>query len=383
MIQRHTSYLFLLFSLVISFYSIVHAHNPTGFIHIKDISQLFANEGFAAGTLVKTPEGYVPIEALSSGSLICAYDIKNDAQTTRRVLHINKVRISEGIQISCNGHIIITGMKQKFFVPTLSCWVTVQKMSESNELQKEFLSTNIQIKKISESIEVYQLLVDADHTFYVTDHDVLVHNAIPLLYMGTGLVTTSAFTAIATPIIAVAVPVAVGWIIWTVLAEQIQKNKNKQSPSGSMGGGGGGPGGPGGPWRPNGSGGSGGPGKQNNEDQNKKKKKKKDKKKRDKKKKEDLKKKKKENEKGRKRKTNKVTKQEFFKRVRNDYEYYRDGVYKRRPGAKGLGKKVEFLKWDHLHNDVEAYNAAERHLGSMDPATLELYKGVVLSRKLF
>ena len=83
-----------------------------------------------------------------------------------------------------------------------------------------------------------------------------------------------------------------------------------------------------------------------------------------------------------KRVVNKITKTEFFKKISKDYEHWRDGAHKRKPGAKGLGKKTEYLKWDLLHNDVEAYDKGGIHLGSYDPATLELYKGPVFGRVL-
>jgi len=74
-----------------------------------------------------------------------------------------------------------------------------------------------------------------------------------------------------------------------------------------------------------------------------------------------------------KRKFNKVSKSEFFKKIKNDYEYWKDGIYRRKHRAKGI-ENAEFLKWDHLHGDVEAYSKSKMHLGSIDPETLMLYK---------
>ncbi len=48
-------------------------------------------------------------------------------------------------------------------------------------------------------------------------------------------------------------------------------------------------------------------------------------------------------------------------------------MYKRKPGAKGI-ENAEYLKWDHLHGDVEAYSKAKLHLGSIDPKTMTLYR---------
>jgi len=84
------------------------------------------------------------------------------------------------------------------------------------------------------------------------------------------------------------------------------------------------------------------------------------------------------------RKVNTVTRTEFFKKVKNDYKFFRNSkkgpIYKRQPGTKGLGKKAEYIYWDHQHNDVEAFSKSKKHIGSYDPASLELYKPPVIGR---
>lgn len=74
------------------------------------------------------------------------------------------------------------------------------------------------------------------------------------------------------------------------------------------------------------------------------------------------------------RKHNTIDKTTFFKNVKNNYRHWRDGIYKRNHKTKGLGKKAEYLRWNHLHNDVEAFDHGGDHVGSYDPQTLQLYK---------
>lgn len=83
-----------------------------------------------------------------------------------------------------------------------------------------------------------------------------------------------------------------------------------------------------------------------------------------------------------KRVVNTMTKTEFFQKVRDQYEYWQNNIYRRKCGAKGI-ENAEYLRWDHLHNDVEAYTAGRKHLGSINPHTLRLYKGPVIGRKPF
>lgn len=40
-----------------------------------------------------------------------------------------------------------------------------------------------------------------------------------------------------------------------------------------------------------------------------------------------------------------------------------------------LDGEAYYLQWDHLHNDVEVYSWSRKHLGSLDPKTLRLYRG--------
>lgn len=81
-----------------------------------------------------------------------------------------------------------------------------------------------------------------------------------------------------------------------------------------------------------------------------------------------------------KRKFNTTTKSEFFKMVKKDYEHWRNNIYKRKNKTKGI-EDAEYLEWDYTHNDVEAYNKAKDHIGSINPRTLKLYKPPVYNRK--
>ena len=53
-----------------------------------------------------------------------------------------------------------------------------------------------------------------------------------------------------------------------------------------------------------------------------------------------------------------------------------------RDGSKDI-EGAEYFKWDHLHGEVEAYDANQNHLGALDPLTEKLYKPAVKGRTLF
>ena len=81
---------------------------------------------------------------------------------------------------------------------------------------------------------------------------------------------------------------------------------------------------------------------------------------------------------------NTMPKQEFFKKtnIKRDYQSIgRDGIWKKKSNVEGI-LDIEYLQWDHLHNEVEAYNKHGKHLGALDPEKMTLYKDYVSGRKI-
>src|SRR5690606_29777459 len=82
-----------------------------------------------------------------------------------------------------------------------------------------------------------------------------------------------------------------------------------------------------------------------------------------------------------KRRCNTMHKSEFFNKIKDNYEHYKNGIYRRKKGTKGIAN-AEYLEWDHLHNDVEAFGKNKWHLGSVDAKTLRLYRSAIKGRCL-
>jgi hypothetical protein len=97
---------------------------------------------------------------------------------------------------------------------------------------------------------------------------------------------------------------------------------------------------------------------------------------------------KKDDEKEKERKFNTTQKTEFMDKVKENYRYDKaTDSYKIMDGKRPIsdsitGKPVKYIKWDGCHGDIEAYFEIKRHLGSLDPETLKMYKGPVNGRKL-
>ena len=79
-----------------------------------------------------------------------------------------------------------------------------------------------------------------------------------------------------------------------------------------------------------------------------------------------------------------MTKQEFFKKAEIAQDYQKvssSDVWRRKPKSYGINN-AEYLEWDHLHNEVEAYDKCRDHLGAIDPKTNKIYKYAVKGRRL-
>lgn len=63
----------------------------------------------------------------------------------------------------------------------------------------------------------------------------------------------------------------------------------------------------------------------------------------------------------------------FWKRLDN----YKNGLRR-----SGKGKNLRYYEWDHTHGDIELYDAAGKHLGTVDPVTGQLTKPAVPGRNI-
>ncbi len=66
------------------------------------------------------------------------------------------------------------------------------------------------------------------------------------------------------------------------------------------------------------------------------------------------------------------------------FRYWQNGYYQSSKNIKEVEhlRDVKYLKWDHLHNEWEAFCKDEFHLGAYDPKLQVKYKGPVTGRKL-
>ncbi len=286
-------------------------------------------------SLIKTTHGFTLVENVKCGDELASYS-DDKKMTTCIVQKVVVGTIDTMIEIVTEKGTIQSVPDQLFYGPVIKGWVVAQNITTSNYLLNSQLKhvkcIDVRIVSIAPT-NMYQISTTAPHTFFVTDQEVLTHNFFPIVLgvswlFGLGSIEFAGFN-----IAAIIAGTAIGLRLCKSKNHKHKHNKSKIVVT---------------PYLQNVSGGTPDP---NDDDPYKK------------------------------RKFNNVSKTEFFKKVKGQYEYWKKGIYKKKHGTKGI-ENAEYLKWDHLHGDVEVFHANEKHLGSLDPATLRLYKGPVHNRYL-
>ena len=272
------------------------------------------------GTLIKTSNGHTTVEHVIVGDKVVAYDPKKSVPTSI-ITHITSKTTDTVIAITTRKGTFYACPDQQFFDPILQKWIIAEDITTDTfflDAQLNFCPC-LHVESIhSKPITTYRITTTKPHTFFITEQELLAHNAFPIVIglawlFGGGLEFAGA--TIGTALLGS----YVGVQLYNAQKQKAQ-NCNVEFhviPCGSP--------------CPD----------PNDEDKE--------------------------------RVFNTISKSDFFKKVKNDYEHYKNGIYRRKKGAKGI-EKAEYLEWDHLHGDVEAYTKSYRHLGSIDPRTLRLYK---------
>lgn len=146
------------------------------------LSPLFAYGGFVAGTVVKTPDGYTPIEQLSTGSLVCSVD-QDQVLHISKVEHVVSYQATRAIHFEVSGEVIIAAPSQKFYMHNYDAWFKAKDIM----LDDVFCGTSVQELQVQNiflekaEVELFDIQLDEVHTFCVTKHDIIVHNFPPFV----------------------------------------------------------------------------------------------------------------------------------------------------------------------------------------------------------
>lgn len=135
-------------------------------------------EGLVGSTQIKTNNGYSKLEDIKAGDLVACYDITNSKQIYNRVSGVDNVCLKKYVQITTNNQQIIkVAAEHRFYIPTSDAWISAEDLVEYPAFMK-LINPNIEeIRLVNEELEVIRISVEGNHNFYITDHDILVHNS--------------------------------------------------------------------------------------------------------------------------------------------------------------------------------------------------------------
>ena len=133
---------------------------------------------FIAGTLVKTEEGYKAIEDIEVGDKVWSWDEETGEQALKPVVRLYRNKKDTIVHIDVAGEHIETTQGHPFYIVGKG-WVKAGELEKGQKL-KLYDGREVEIESVntkgSGPVITYNFEVKDNHTYYVTESDVLVHN---------------------------------------------------------------------------------------------------------------------------------------------------------------------------------------------------------------
>ncbi len=136
---------------------------------------------FAAGTLVQTPSGNVPIEQLRVGDAVYAFD---EARQVRAVSKVTRTFVHDDKEVRtlhlADGQVIAVTDEHPFYLPEVGAYVRADRLQADQDLLHVGDSAELSRLSIAgwgerrRAERVFNIEVAGHHNYFV--HGVLVHN---------------------------------------------------------------------------------------------------------------------------------------------------------------------------------------------------------------
>ena len=137
---------------------------------------------FIAGTLVAAEAGNVPIEEVSAGDYVWAWDEETGDVALKQVVETYVNETEELIHLSVNGEEITCTPGHPFYSPVKG-WTEAVQLRAGDILvlvNGEYVVVEwVQHELLESPVKVYNFQVEDYHTYYVSESGVLVHNTCP------------------------------------------------------------------------------------------------------------------------------------------------------------------------------------------------------------
>ena len=147
----------------------------TGFIS----GGMTSNQCFAAGTLIATANGLIPIEDIQPGNFVWATNPETGETELKPVVQLFRNETDEWVHVTVNGEEIVCTSEHPFYSPVKG-WTAACQLRAGDILvlvNGEYVVVEQVQHEILENPETtYNFEVDDFHTYYVGKESVLVHN---------------------------------------------------------------------------------------------------------------------------------------------------------------------------------------------------------------
>ena len=139
-----------------------------------------SNVCFVAGTAVLTAVGSQAIETIQEGDYVWAWDEESGDVALKEVVQTFVNEADELVHVSINGEEIVCTNEHPFYSPVKG-WTAACKLRAGDILvtvNGEYVVVEkVQHEILESPVTVYNFEVEDYHTYYVTNTNVLVHNA--------------------------------------------------------------------------------------------------------------------------------------------------------------------------------------------------------------
>ena len=135
---------------------------------------------FVAGTKVKTENGFKNIEDIKVGEIIYSYNLDNNNLELKKVLDTIKSSTIDTYKVTIGDKEVEMSPKHQIYIIDKG-WVRAYNLKVGDKLLdingKEVSITKIEYKKYDKPIDTYNLTVEGNGNYFVTNIQVLVHNS--------------------------------------------------------------------------------------------------------------------------------------------------------------------------------------------------------------
>ena len=136
---------------------------------------------FVAGTSIVIDHNiFRPIESICVGDYVLSYNEKDGSVSRQKVIDTFSKQVYQTIGLTINGEYIETTFNHPFYSPIYNCWVEAGVLKVGDYVVdsngKYQVVQNTEINNYDNAVTVYNFTVENNHTYYVGEKEILVHN---------------------------------------------------------------------------------------------------------------------------------------------------------------------------------------------------------------